>query len=56
MTQCTDHLEFTNSKCPDCGLKVDTHGNTEDQFEYCSFPDCGCHGSRNCIASNREEL
>ena len=56
MTQCIDHLEFVNSICPDCGLKVDTHGNTEDQFEYCSFPDCGCHGSRNCMASYREKL
>ena len=50
MTQCIDHLEFINSKCPDCGHEVDGHGNTEYQYEYCCFPDCGCQGSRNCDA------
>lgn len=52
MEKCIDHLEFINNTCPDCGLQVDAYGNTEDQFDYCSFPDCGCDGSRLCMASN----
>jgi len=47
---CIDHLDFTNNVCPDCSLTVDAYGNTEDQFDYCSFPDCGCDGSRLCDA------
>ena len=47
---CIDHLEFTGSKCLDCGHEVNDYGNTEYQYEYCSFPSCGCDGSRNCDA------
>ncbi len=50
MAECIDHLEFTGKYCPDCGLAVDDYGNTEAQFEYCSFPDCGCDGARLCMA------
>ena len=49
---CIDHLHFAGRKCEDCGLTVDQYGNTEDQFEYCCFPDCGCDGARNCDAKN----
>lgn len=29
----------------------DEHGNTEvDPMRYCCFPDCGCDGSRLCMA------
>lgn len=31
--------------CPVCGLEVDEHGNTGDDFRYCCYPDCGCDGS-----------
>ena len=58
MTLCLNHLEFVGSNCPDCNKEVDKYGNTEDQFEYCCFPDCGCDGSRNCDAPSgacREE-
>ena len=48
--KCLEHLEFIGLKCMDCNYKVDKYGNTEVQFEYCSFPDCGCQGSRNCDA------
>ena len=48
--QCIDHLAFAEEICPDCGLEVDAHGNTEDQFDYCSYPDCGCDGARLCMA------
>ena len=49
ITKCVDHLGFTNQHCPDCRLEVDAFGNTEDQFEYCCFPDCGCDGARVCM-------
>jgi len=52
MAQCHDHLEFIDEKCPDCKLQVDENGNTEDQFDYCSFPCCGCDHNRNCMAKN----
>lgn len=48
--KCVDHLNFTDKTCPDCSLEVDPYGNTEDQFDYCSFLDCGCDGARNCMA------
>jgi hypothetical protein len=48
---CIDHLEFAGERCPDCGLDVDLYGNTEDQFDYCSFPNCGCDGARLCMAA-----
>lgn len=52
MPGCLDHLGFADSICPDCGLPVDAYGNTEDRFDYCSFPDCGCDGERLCMAKN----
>lgn len=48
--QCIDHLNFANEICPDCKLLVDDYGNTEYQFQYCSFPCCGCDGARLCMA------
>lgn len=48
--KCVDHLNFTEGTCPDCGLYVDKYGNTEDDLRYCCFPDCGCDGSRLCMA------
>jgi hypothetical protein len=50
MNNCLDHLDYTESTCPDCGHAVDRYGNTEGQFDYCSFPDCGCNGARLCMA------
>lgn len=52
---CLDHLNFTNEICPDCELSVDAYGNTEDQFQYCCFPDCGCDGARLCMAGEASE-
>ena len=48
--KCVGHLDFTKTVCPDCGLCVDAYGNTEAQFNYCCFPDCGCDGARLCMA------
>ena len=45
---CADHQPETT--CTGCGLEVDEHGNTEDSFENCSYPSCGCYGARNCMA------
>ena len=45
-----DHEPETT--CAECGLEVDEYGNTEDDFLFCSFPDCGCDGSRLCMAPN----
>lgn len=28
----------------------DEYGNTESNFLYCCFPNCGCDGSRLCMA------
>ena len=50
MSTCVDHLDFAGQTCPDCNLAVDEYGNTEAQFDYCCFPDCGCDGSRLCMA------
>lgn len=55
MFDCLDHLSFTNEVCPDCSLAVDSYGNTEDKFEHCSFPDCGCDGARLCMAGEASE-
>jgi hypothetical protein len=40
----------TNETCTHCGLEVDRHGNTEQDFRNCCFPDCGCDGARLCMA------
>ncbi len=50
--KCFDHLDFCGKMCPDCGLEVDQHGNTEGQFDYCCFPNCGCDGARLCMCPN----
>jgi hypothetical protein len=48
---CIDHSpEF--KKCKECGLEIDEYGNTDAEFIYCSFPNCGCDGSRLCMAKN----
>lgn len=30
--------------------ECDRYGNTEDDYQFCSFPDCGCDGARLCGA------
>lgn len=52
MTKCLNHLDCCGCYCPECGLVVDEYGNTEDSFEFCSFPDCGCDGARLCMAGS----
>jgi hypothetical protein len=50
--KCLEHLDYVGTICPDCKLEVDFYGNTEECFDNCSFPDCGCDGSRLCMAKN----
>ena len=39
----TDHRDFTEDYCPECGSLVDEDGNTEEMPIYCSR-NCGCVG------------
>lgn len=41
--------------CGNCGLEVDQYGNTEEDFQNCAFPDCGCDGERLCMAGEANE-
>lgn len=50
MSNCVEHLVYAGETCPDCNLPVDEYGNTEAEFQYCCFPNCGCDGSRLCMA------
>lgn len=50
--KCGDHRELAGQKCPECGEVVDDYGNTESDFRFCSFPDCGCDGARLCMAGS----
>ena len=52
MKMCIGHEDHAGRLCPDCNLSVDAYGNTEDQFDNCCFPDCGCDGERLCMAKN----
>lgn len=47
---CDLHIDYVGEKCPTCELDIDEYGNTEDSFQYCSFPNCGCDGARLCMA------
>lgn len=50
---CADWQEHQDTKdliCKTCGLDIDEYGNTEEDFLYCCFPDCGCDGARLCMA------
>ena len=54
--KCSDlHKDYANETCPRCNLPVDSYGNTEDDFQYCCFPDCGCDGARLCMAGEASE-
>lgn len=52
---CKSHLDYASGTCPDCNEPVDAYGNTESEFKYCSFPDCGCDGARLCMAGDASE-
>jgi hypothetical protein len=44
------HQFITEQTCEECGLEVDSYGNTSESLDYCCFPDCGCDGARLCMA------
>lgn len=52
LNECDNHLDYCGENCPSCKLPVNEYGNTEYQFDNCSFPDCGCDGARLCMANN----
>lgn len=45
-----NHYCYRGEDCPVCGSPIDDYGNTEGEFKFCCFPDCGCDGARLCIA------
>jgi hypothetical protein len=53
--ECDDHLDHAGGVCPGCEEPVDSYGNTAYDFKHCSFPDCGCDGSRLCMAGEASE-
>ena len=51
MSHCKNAFDHEpETTCPECKLEVDQYGNTCEDFDYCSFPDCGCDGARLCMA------
>jgi hypothetical protein len=53
--ECDSHLDYAGKVCPGCEERVDAYGNTAYDFKRCSFPDCGCDGSRLCMAGEASE-
>lgn len=53
---CKEYMNHEpGEKCEACGLVPDRYRNTEDDFRYCSFPDCGCDGARLCMAGEAND-
>lgn len=50
MPDCIHLADYAGEKCAGCGDEIDAYGNTENDFNSCSFPDCGCDGARLCMA------
>jgi hypothetical protein len=50
------HENYKNEKCEFCNLDVNEFGNTEESFDFCQFPACGCDGARLCMAKNGASL
>lgn len=55
MADCCHLPDYVGEKCAGCGEEIDQYGNTESDFNACSFPDCGCDGARLCMAGNASE-
>lgn len=51
----TDHYDWKEDFCPECGAEVDQHGNTEETFVNCCFPDCGCDKVAGCPMGGRQK-
>lgn len=52
MSECIHLPDYAGETCTGCGEEIDDYGNTENDFRFCSFPDCGCDGARLCMAKN----
>lgn len=55
MAECTHLPDYVGEVCEGCGNEIDQYGNTANDFNSCSFPDCGCDGARLCIAGEASE-
>lgn len=55
MVECAHLPDFAGELCGGCGDEIDQYGNTEGDFNACSFPDCGCDGARLCMAGSASE-
>lgn len=55
MTDCCHLPDYAGEACIGCGEEIDQYGNTESDFNACSFPDCGCDGARLCMAGEASE-
>ena len=55
MTECVHLPDYVGEKCTGCGEEIDEYGNTENDFRFCCFPDCGCDGARLCMAGEASE-
>ena len=53
--QCVHLPDFAGELCAGCGCEIDAYGNTENDFRFCCFPDCGCDGARLCMAGSASE-
>lgn len=55
MAECAHLPDYAGEVCGGCGDEIDQYGNTENDFNACSFPDCGCDGARLCMAGSASE-
>lgn len=56
MKECIHLPDYVGETCGGCGEMIDQYGNTPNDFNACSFPDCGCDGARLCMAGHASEL
>lgn len=55
MAECVHLPDYAGEVCSGCGEEIDRYGNTANDFNACSFPDCGCDGARLCMAGSASD-
>jgi hypothetical protein len=53
--ECVHLPDYAGETCAGCGEEIDQYGNTANDFNACSFPDCGCDGARLCMAGSASD-